>query len=142
MEHAQKWLKAAAYLVMGFGLVFALGAHPATDVVPLFFLDLILWPLDGADMETTASMRLLSALSGGVMFGWGVTLWYVAGPVLEANAGLAKRILTAGVVSWFVLDSVGSVIAGAPLNLLGNLVFLLAFMVPLRGLGRTATQPA
>jgi len=108
----------------------------------LFFLDRILWPLDGADMETTAGMRLLSAIGGGVMFGWGVTLWYVAGPVLEADSGLAKRILTAGILSWFALDSVGSVIAGAPLNLLGNLLFLIAFMVPLRGLGRAEAQRA
>lgn len=142
MTHAQNWLKAAADLVIIFGVIVALGAHPATDGVPLFFLELIVGSPGVAEMETTVAMRLLSAIAGGVMVGWGVTLYYVAGPVLEMDPGLARRIIGAGVISWFLVDSTGSVIAGAPLNVLGNLVFLAAFLLPLRAMARTVPQGA
>ena len=35
---------------------------------------------------------------------------------------------------WFVIDGAGSIAAGAPLNLVGNVAFLVMFILPARRL--------
>ena len=41
-------------------------------------------------------------------------------------------LILGSVALWFLIDSTGSLAAGAPLNILGNLVFLAMFLWPLR----------
>ena len=43
---------------------------------------------------------------------------------------LGRSIIIASIVTWFVIDSAGSVLAGAPLNALFNVGFLLIFVLP------------
>jgi hypothetical protein len=52
--------------------------------------------------------------------------------------GLIRPILRNGVVAWFLLDSAGSLLAGAPLNVAANAIFAAMFLIPLARGARAA----
>ena len=128
----QNWLKFAAAVTVGFGLLIALAAHPATGGATLFLTDLILWPMDGAQSLAAPEIRLLCAITGGVMAGWGLTMWLIVARLYPRDPGLARHLILTGIGTWFVIDSIGSLMAGAPLNALFNVGFLLLYVIPLR----------
>lgn len=116
-----------AWLFIVFGLLTSSGAHPLTAAGAILFADLIIWPLDGG-VQLTTEVRWLCAILGGVMIGWGVIVLKLIATV--PDRAVVRSIVLAGVGTWFVVDSAGSLAAGVPLNVLSNLVFLLAFLVP------------
>ena len=123
-------LKIGSGLVVFFGVIVWLGSNPATAAIPAMFADLIFWPLDGLQTFASGEARLLSAIAGGVMIGWGLMLWALAGDGLRRMPAFAKRAILTSIWAWFVIDSLGWLLAGAPLNLAGNLVFLALFTLP------------
>lgn len=133
------WLKIASLIVAGFGFLVALAALPATAGLTVFLADIILWPFDGAQSFAATETRLMSAIGGGVMVGWGVLLWLISAHGFQADPVFARKVILASVTAWFLVDSTGSVLAGTPMNVLFNVPFLLAFVVPLLRTSRTAT---
>jgi hypothetical protein len=130
-ESAARWLKAASLITIGFGLLIAAAAYPATSTPVEFLTDLIFYPVDGAERIAGREIRLLNAICGGVMFGWGVMLYLTATKVYPQYPKLGRQIILTGIVSWFIVDSTGSALSGAPLNVLFNAGFLLMFCLPL-----------
>jgi len=131
MIKIQAGTKIASALVIGVGIVLALAALPATAGVTALLADLIFWPYDGYPALDSSATRLLAAISGGVMVGWGVLLWQVATRILPVDAALGASLIRTSAIAWFAVDSIASVLAGAPLNVVLNVVFLAAFLVPL-----------
>jgi hypothetical protein len=81
--------------------------------------DPIFWPVDGLPgAPELPTERLFAAVAGGLMVGWGVML-----VKLGRRASVSRALLIGG-AAWFVVDGAGSVLAGAPLNIVGNLAFL------------------
>ncbi len=79
------------------------------------------------------------------MIGWGVSFWGLTS-LLETAPTAVRRIIALSIGSWFIFDSLGSLLAGAPLNVVFNVGYLLLFAVPLRRLGAvldtgTTTEP-
>lgn len=136
-KQVQTVVKGTAALVVVFGVIIALAAHPVTAEIAAFFCDLLFWPLDGTPRVDDPAARLLAAIGGGVMVGWGVTLWLVADRLLQANPALASSIIKSSIIAWCAVDSAGSIAAGAPLNALLNLGFVAAFLWPLSRQPRT-----
>lgn len=134
----QFYLTIASVATIAFGVFTAASAWP-----PLAFLiepmaDLILW--NSAADYTARETRLLAAISGGVLAGWGVMILILSrGLLLEAPRDIG-RIILISIVCWFCVDSLASVAATAPLNVLGNLIFLAAFGVPSLRLVTTSAQ--
>jgi hypothetical protein len=137
----EKWLKIAAIIVIAFGPVISLAAHPATAGLNGLFVDLAFWPFDSSPAMDAQATRLMSAIGGGLTMGWGVMLYLVASRLYAKEPELARSIILSSIVTWFVVDSVGSVLAGAAFNVVINLVFLLMFVVPLSG-ARQLGKPA
>ncbi len=125
------WLKAASAIVIGFGFLIALAAIPVAAGPTAFLIDLVFWPVDGAQRLAGSDMRLLCAITGGLSVGWGTAMWLVATRLYPREPALARTIILTSVGTWFVVDSLGSAVAGAPLNAALNLGFLLAFVLPL-----------
>lgn len=144
IARTQGWVKAASMVVIGVGLALALAAWPPLSAPVALLADLVIWPLDGAEKLAAPETRLFAAISGGVMVGWGVTLWKVAAHVLPADLPLARSIAMTGLYSWFAVDSLGSIAAGAPLNVIGNVgfvaLFLYAFAPPRQRSAATASD--
>ena len=142
IESRVRLLKAAAAITMGFGLIFAVAAIPALNMPTDFMLNLVVPPHDGALEASTT--RLLAAICGGVLPGWGFMAWLIASEVLPANPLLARRLILPSIALWFVIDSSMSIAAGAPLNAVLNLSFLALFSLPVLRLDpeSTATSAA
>jgi hypothetical protein len=58
-------------------------------------------------------------------------LWLLSTRLYPREPRLARTIILASVISWFVVDGIGSTLAGAPGNVVLNVVFLALFTVPL-----------
>ena len=125
------WLKVTAVVIGSFAPVLFLGAMAATSEPARLTLDLLSWPIDGAPSYDAPATRFLSALSGGFLLGWGVTIWFLSTSVYDAAPEPVRRAVVAGVVAWFVLDSAGSVASGNPQNVLFNVLILLVAIGPL-----------
>lgn len=132
MTSEQKGLRFAAGVTMVTGLALALSAVPALNIGVRLLTDLLVWPFNGAETLAASETRLALAIGGGVMLGWGLMIWQLAGEPLERAPDAVRGIIRASVLGWFVVDSAASVAAGAALNILPNLVFLALFLLPMR----------
>jgi hypothetical protein len=126
-----RWLKFGSALTIVFGILVAAAATPIGAAPTQFLADLIFFPIDGAQDLAAPETRLISAIGGGVMAGWGVLLWMLSTHLFPSDQALAAKLIIASIVTWFIIDSTGSIIAGAPLNAAFNVSFLLVFCVPL-----------
>lgn len=125
------WLKITAIVIGSFGPVFALGTMPETLEPARLTLDILSWPLDGATTYASPDTRFLSALTGGFLLGWGVTIWLLSAWVYDAAPEPVRRTVLAGLCAWFVLDSAGSIASGNASNALINVLVLLIAVGPL-----------
>ncbi|MDP3196551.1 hypothetical protein [Tabrizicola sp.] len=133
MTSEQKGLRLAAGVTMLTGLALALAAVPALNLPMRLLADILIWPLDQAQTIALPETRLAFAIAGGVLTAWGLMIWHLAGELLQSAPKPVRAIIRTSVLCWFVVDSAGSVAAGAALNILPNLVFLALFLVPMRG---------
>jgi len=125
------WLKVAAVVVGSFGPIFFLGTMPETMEPARLTLDLLSWPVDGATTYASPDTRFLSALTGGFLLGWGVTLWCLSAWVYDLAPEPVRKAVLTGICSWFVLDSAGSIASGNESNALFNVAVLLIAAGPL-----------
>lgn len=125
------WLKVTAIVVGSFGPVFFLGTMSSTMEPARLTLDILSWPIDGATTYASPDTRFLSALTGGFLFGWGVTIWCLSTWVYDAAPEGVRRTVLAGVMAWFCLDSAGSIASGNASNAAFNVLVLLLAVGPL-----------
>ncbi len=137
-EKTVSWLKTASGVVIAFGLLMLLGTIAAMSAPVTLLLDLIFWPIDGQQTATAPETRLILAISGGILTGWGLLLWQISSRLYPQDPALARSLILTSIGVWFVLDGLGSILAGAPLNAVLNIGFLLLFFVPLWRPVRTA----
>lgn len=130
-RRTETWLKAASGIVIGFGLLGLLGTLPATSAPTQFLTDLAFWPLDGAPNSAAPETRLFWGILAGLLCGWGLLLWQITTRLLPRDPELARTLILTSIGTWFVIDSAGSLAAGAPVNALMNVGFLLLFVLPL-----------
>ena len=132
MTHEQTGLRLAAAATIGFGLILALATVPILAAPARFLGDILIWPLDGAERLASTETRLMLAIAGGVMAGWGWLIWQLAGEALAQNPDRTRRLIRQSLLLWFAVDSTTSIAAGVPLNVIGNLVFAALFLLPMR----------
>jgi hypothetical protein len=127
----KSYLKFTAFVVGSFAPVFFLGTMPATAEPARLTLDLLSWPIDGATTYASPDVRFLSALTGGFLLGWGVTIWVLAQSLYDKAPEQVRRAVVAGLLAWFVLDSSGSIASGNASNAAFNVLVLLIGVGPL-----------
>jgi hypothetical protein len=127
----KSWLKVTALVVGSFGPVFFLGTMLPTLEPARWTLDLLSWPLDGVQTFTSPTTRFLSALTGGFLLGWGVMIWCLSAWVYDTAPEAVRRAVLTGLLSWFVLDSAGSIASGNASNAFFNILVLLLAIGPL-----------
>jgi hypothetical protein len=127
----KSWLKVTALVVGSFGPIFFLGTMLPTSELARWTLDLLSWPLDGAQTYTAPTIRFLSALTGGFLLGWGVMIWCLSAWVYDAAPEMVRRAVLTGLLSWFILDTAGSIASGNASNAFFNILVLLLAVGPL-----------
>lgn len=128
---AIKASQVACVVTGGTGLVMVAELWGPTAALLDHVVDLAAWPVDGAQAVDTEAARLLAAISGGLLAGWATTTWLVVTRVDERDPAGRTTVILPGFAVWFVVDGVGSVLAGAGFNLVLNTPFLLLFAVPI-----------
>ncbi len=126
------WLTVSAFLLLiGPGLIMVAGlAFPVLFLVESF-LDLAHQPIDSGQPIDTDAARLLNAILGGILVGFGTLIWRVADKVLRNDFVLGQSILLPALIGWFICDSLGSILAGAWFNAVLNAVIVAVLLVPL-----------
>lgn len=125
------WLKITAIVVGSFGPVFFLGTMELTMEPARLSLDLLSWPVDGLTTYTSPDTRFLSALTGGFLLGWGVMIWLLSAWVYDKAPDAVRKVVLVGLLSWFFLDSSGSIASGNVSNAFFNIIVLLLAVGPL-----------
>lgn len=125
------WLKITAFVVGAFGPVFFLGTMSSTLEPARLTLDLLSWPLDGATTYASPDTRFLSALTGGFLLGWGIMIACLSFWVYDKAPEAVRKTVLTGILSWFFLDSAGSIASGNPSNAFFNVMVLLIAVGPL-----------
>lgn len=133
------WLRCACVITILTGLISALASYPATDGVWLLLFDVLKWPLDGNPAAFSDDTRAVNAVLGGTMVGWGVLMYLLATPQRIHALPEVPRLLLIGLVAWFVVDCIGSILAGLPGNIVLNIGFLGLFAPPLWVLQQSKT---
>ena len=135
------WLKtASALLMIGLGLMFAMAAWPPLSGLATYLVDMLFWPLDGAQTLAAPETRIILAIGGGITAGWGVLVWQVATHLMPSDPAMARHMLIRSMLTWFVIDSTCSWLAGAPLNIAANVAFLAFFLFPLTRMEQRAAS--
>ncbi|QMW24073.1 hypothetical protein [Sandaracinobacteroides saxicola] len=124
------WLNLWLLLVIGFGLILAGAALPATEAPVRLFYALVGAPLPS---PLGAELRFTLALLGAVTLGWALTIHaaFQAAFALRTDAAATWRRITFAILAWYVIDSALSVALGVPLNAVSNTVLLVAYLLPI-----------
>ena len=125
------WIKITAIVIGSFGPIFFLGTMLSTSEPARWTLDLLSLPLDGVQNYNEPTTRFLSALTGGFLFGWGVMVWCLSIWVYDKAPEQVRKTVLVGVLSWFVLDSAGSIASGNASNAIINILVLVIAVGPL-----------
>jgi len=127
----KRWLKVSALVIGFFGPVLTLGTVPATNELARLGLDILTWPVDGFPSYASEEIRFLSALTGGFLVGWGVTIWLLSALVYDAAPEAVRKSVLYGALAWFLFDSFGSITSGQWPNALWNVLVLLLIVGPM-----------
>jgi hypothetical protein len=103
-------------------------------------LDILDWPPDGAGAPLSPQASWLSAIGAGLTaFLAVITLTIAAPAVAQEDRATAQRVAGA-VMTWFAIDSAGSIASGVASNAVFNALFLVLYLAPLLlWKGRAAT---
>ncbi|MEM6661612.1 MAG: hypothetical protein AAF666_05480 [Pseudomonadota bacterium] len=126
-----RWLKFAGIVLAVIGVLFSWATVGPISAANVLFLDLALMPFDGAQDYAKPETRLLSAIAGGVTAGLGAAVYLLADTIMPLHPQAGRRIILNMMICWFVVDSIGSVIAGAWFNVVFNCIIFLGVTWPL-----------
>lgn len=131
LQFHKSWLLLTSIIIGAFGPVFFLGSMLATSESARWSLDLLCWPVDGAQNYQAATTRFLSAITGGFLFGWGVCIFFLRKWVYDKAPDETRKAVLAGLLAWFILDSCGSIASGNSSNAFFNVIVLIIAVGPL-----------
>ncbi len=113
-----------------FGVVLALGALPATDAPVRLVLALTHGPTEPL---FDPPLRFSLGVMGGVSIGWAVMLHFVVQEAIRQGAAGRPlwNAISAGMITWFVIDSALSCATGYGLNVIPNIGLVGIYLVGL-----------
>jgi hypothetical protein len=126
------WLKTVSIVTALSAVPLVFSGLTGLSAIANAFTDLVVWPLDGRPTIAAPETRLYAAIAGGVTVGLAAFVWMIADRVYGRDPAAARAIILTGLTAWCLADSLGSIAAGAPMNVLINLLIWSAFAWPLR----------
>ena len=136
MHTSITWLRIVCVVTIVTGILCGLASYPATSGAWLFLFDLLSWPLNGDPAFFAADTRAVNAVLGGTMVGWGVLMYLLVTPEQITRNPVVPRMMLVALGAWFGVDSVGSLLADLPGNIVLNVAFMGLFAPPLVAIQR------
>jgi hypothetical protein len=125
------WLKITAIVIGCAAPIFFFGTMQSTSEPARLTLDMLSFPIDNVQSYSEPTIRFLSALTGGFLLGWGVMVWCLSIWVYDKAPEQIRKTVVISLLSWFVLDSSGSIASGNSANAIINIFVLLLAVGPL-----------
>ena len=123
-------LKVACFVTIGFGVLMSFSLFTPAMAITEYLFDFVFFPIDGIQSVSTDAGRLLLAISGGIMAGWGVMIFLLATKFYPTNPMVGRAVILPGILVWFLADSLGSIVVGAWVNAILNTGLLALFIIP------------
>jgi hypothetical protein len=136
----RNWMTGFCLATGLFGIILAGGGFEITSGPTRLIFDLLNGP---GQLQLDSHMRFSLAVLGAVTIGWSLTLLAAVQAANRLGKRLGKPIwilVTASVVSWYVIDSSLSIATGFGLNAIPNTVFMAAFLLPVIRSGVLSNQ--
>lgn len=130
LEKATSWLKLASWVLIGFGVLSAVSAHPSLNFLSRPFIQMAIWPFSEATETLSTETRLLWAIVGGISIGWGVLALQITSKLLHKEPQIVRSIMLYSTLAWFLTDGAASILSGAGFNAVLNISFLVLFLPP------------
>lgn len=124
MTKEQKAMRINGIIIAAVGFSLAATAWPPLYPLVKLFLNLAHWPFSGAPEILDPTGRLMLAIGGGLTAGIGAMMWTVGTEVMPIAPDAGRKVILYSALTWFVIDSTFSIIAGSPFNAALNLIFL------------------
>jgi formate/nitrite transporter FocA (FNT family) len=125
------WLKVTAISIFGYAVLFFLGTIKNFCKPIEFILDFSSFPLDRFQNYDAPTTVFLSALLGGILFGWGMMILLLSIKLYDKSPEQVRQIVLISLLSWFIVDSIGSTFSGNVNNVVTNIGLLLLLVGPL-----------
>lgn len=122
--NAQRGLFLAAVFTEVTGVMLVIGSLIPNAMDPLVSL------VFAEPVVVDAPARLGLGIAGALMVGWAATIALLVRSIDDLSPRLLGTATAIGVMSWYLLDGIVSVVNGAALNVAGNTVFLVILLVP------------
>ncbi len=136
-EAAARMIRLVALAFFPTALILYTSAFASIDGASRLLHDFLDYPLDG-DFTFTPESRWIAAIAGGVFAALCIIFHQIVAPAIEEGDERVRRGALIALITWFVLDSTGSIAAGAPANAAFNVLFLALFAGPLVAVRRRA----
>lgn len=124
------WLKFSSLAVSIYATLFSIGTIRSLSRPVETVLDLSEWPIDGLQNYNASSTVFLSAILGGVMFGWAILIWLLSN-IYEREPEAIRKAVVASLIVWFITDSLGCILSGHISNSITNIALIIILIGPL-----------
>ncbi len=128
MTRQQSAMRLSGAVLMGIGALLVLSALPFLHPVAHIFLQVAYWPIKSVPADLSVPSPLLLAIAGGLTVGLGSMQWALGTYVAPVSAPVAAKVARLTAWAWFCTDSAGSILVGAPFNVVLNLSFLILIL--------------
>ncbi|WP_420584794.1 hypothetical protein [Ruegeria sp.] len=132
MTQQQSAMRLSGGVLVVTGVLFALTALPALHFLAHLFLKLAYWPIHSVPTDLSVPSPLLLAITGGLTAGLGGMQWALGTYVAPVSSAVASKVAKISAWTWFCTDSAGSILVGAPFNVVLNLSFLVLILLSSR----------
>jgi len=124
------WLKISSISLVVLGALFSWGTMGPLADINLALIDFVILPVDGAQSFAATETRLLTAITGGLTAGFGMAIYMLTVHLYSKDQAVGGRAILVTTFVWFIVDGIGSVIAGVTFNVFANFTFLIMIALP------------
>ena len=124
-------LKLMCWGFLVFAAIWWTAVHASIDAPASLLIDILDWPRDGSHEVLVRDARVFSAIGAGLMVGFAWLVLAVVIPGVRAGSHRIWRGAVVAITAWYIVDSLGCLIADAAPNAAFNTVFFAMMILPL-----------
>lgn len=128
----QKWILTLSFLTIVFGLMLILfNQTPLFDYLLNRQVNVVFWGNTPINHATLLFQQWAYATLGAVLVGWGIFMTFISAHPFRNKEKWSWNCLTLGMTLWFIADTSVSLYFDVCVNVILNVVFFIAFILPL-----------
>lgn len=130
LEKRAKLMQLVGIIVSGYALLWALAPYDAINWPARFILSLSTANLSILAEPLTTHVKWLSAIGAGLLVAVAIFCYGIIAPAILKKDFNTLKFFKIAMITWYLIDSIGSLAAGVWLNILFNTIFLLILLLP------------